>query len=488
MVSGGILVTGVMLALLCLTLWRERADSLAHASQQAGNLALIAQRDIERNFELYELSLRAIAESWGQPEIMAMPVAIRNQVLFDRSLEARNIASGAVVDASGKIVANLKNARILGQDVSDREYFKTHLASRDDRMHISRPFASRVFGGLTNIALSKRISNPDGSFAGVAVLYLNVDYFKELLQGLEIGANGRTTVFGPGGTVFMSLPYAPERIGTDQSATPMYRSIQAIGNGSLVSDSTSDGRSRLMVFRSLSNIDIKILVAPAVDDIYAPWRRRSTPILLWMAAFGIGVIVMSGLLGRELRRRTRMEAHLAVLAHTDGPTGLANRRALEKKLELEALRSGRDGGELCVLFADVDYFKKYNDSQGHPAGDQALAEVATAMSKVAHGVDGYVGRYGGEEFMVVLVQSSEDMAFELAQAIRLSVEKLGIHHPDSPYGVVTVSIGVAFMAQVETRTTTALVKAADAALYDAKQAGRNNVRVAARASIEAVAH
>ncbi|MDM0085899.1 MULTISPECIES: diguanylate cyclase [unclassified Variovorax] len=465
----GVLVTGVMLALLSLTLWRERSDTLAHARQQADNLALIAQRDIERNFELYELSLQAIAENWGRPDIMSMPERLRNQVLFDRALDARHIASGAVIDASGRIAANLKNARIVGQDVGDRAYFRVHLDAADPGVKISGPFASRAVADMTNIALSRRISNADGSFAGVAVLYLNVDYFTELLQGLDIGAHGMTTVFGPEGTVITSLPAA------DAGHPSMYRRIQAAYGGSLLSEDASDRRARLLVFRTVADTGVKVLLAPALDDIYAPWRRRSGPVLAAMLVFGLGLIGLSGFLGRELQARARMERHLAVLANTDGLTGLANRRALESMLELEARRAEREGSELCVLFADVDHFKKFNDSQGHPEGDRVLAEVGRTMAHSALAFRGLVGRYGGEEFMVLVRQSVDGAALALAGEIQRAVEALGIPHPASTHGVVTVSIGIAAMGQVHPRTPSSLVEAADAALYRAKDRGRNRI-------------
>ncbi|MES2185057.1 MAG: sensor domain-containing diguanylate cyclase [Pseudomonadota bacterium] len=474
-VAGGVLVACLMFGIFSFTLWEERTDTLEHARQQGNNLALVAERDIQRNFELFGLSLQGVVENWGRPEVMALPEDLRRGVLFDRSIDASNVTSAVVLDAQGKVVVNLKNANV-GQDLSDRPYFQSHLNRPDEGLHITAPFLSRVDGKTTNIALSRRLFGPGGSFAGVVVLYLNVNYFRDLLQGLEIGPNGRTTVFGPHGTVFMSLPYAPELIGKDREDTPLYQTVAAARSGSFLTPSVVDGQERLIVFRTVTGAGgIKVLVSPATADIYAPWRRRALPIAIAVAAFGLGLIALSTLLGRELQARLRAEGQLVVLANTDGLTGLSNRRALERILAHEARRAQRGVKGLGVLFADVDYFKRYNDSQGHPAGDAVLAAVADALSRTVQRPGDHVGRYGGEEFMAVLAQTDFEGARAVAEKVRQAVEALAIPHPASPMKVVTVSIGVAAMWQGHFADVQALVKAADAALYDAKAAGRNQV-------------
>jgi diguanylate cyclase (GGDEF)-like protein len=474
-VAGGVLVTCLMFGIFSFTLWEERTDALEHARQQANNLALVAERDIQRNFELFGLSLQGLVENWGRPDVMALPEELRRGVLFDRSIDATNITSAVVLDAHGKVVVNLKNANV-GQDLSDRPYFQSHVTRPDEGLHITAPFLSRVDGVTTNIALSRRIFQPDGSFAGVAVLYLNVNYFRDLLQGLEIGTDGRTTVFGPHGTVFMSLPYAADLIGQSRQDTPLYRAVSQVPSGSFITSSLVDGRERLIVFRTVAGAGgIKVLVSPATADIYAPWRRRALPISIAVVAFGLGLVVLSTLLGRELQARLRAEGQLVVLANTDGLTGLANRRSLERILAHEARRAQRGVKGLGVLFADVDYFKRYNDSLGHPAGDAVLAAVAEALRSTVQRPGDHVGRYGGEEFMAVLAQTDFEGARAVAEKVRLAVEALAIPHPASPMKVVTVSIGVAAMWQGHFADVQALVKAADAALYDAKAAGRNQV-------------
>ncbi|MES2187155.1 MAG: diguanylate cyclase [Pseudomonadota bacterium] len=481
----GIFVAVGMVGIFAATLWHEREDALAHAEQQAGNLALIAQRDIARNMELYSLSLQAIVDGFGRPDLMALPEDLRRAALFDRSITARNVSSAAIVDQTGKLALSLNNMGFVGQDLSEREYFKSHQRDPDDTVHISAPFLSRLDGTTTNVALSRRLVLPDGSFGGVAVLYLNVNYFRDLLQGLEIGASGRTTVFGPHGTVLMSLPFAEGLVGIDRSRSPIYRAVARGGRGAFITNSVVDQEERLIVYRTVPDADIKVLVALATSDIYAPWRERSLPIGAAVLAFGASLIALSGLLGRELEARLRAENQLVVLANTDGLTGLANRRALERILADEASRARRETNGLGVLFADVDHFKRYNDTQGHPAGDAVLAAVAHALNQSILRPGDHAGRYGGEEFMAVLAQTSAEGARTVAEKVREAVEALAIPHPASPLGVVTVSIGVAAMSQGGFTDVQAVVKAADVALYCAKAGGRNRVHLFSPADVAA---
>ncbi|MCZ2495629.1 diguanylate cyclase [Xylophilus sp. Kf1] len=470
----------LILALFATTLWRERNDALEHARQQADNLALIAERDISRNLELYGLSLQAMVENWAQPAIVDLPMAMRRLVLFDRSIEASNVTSAVILDSGGRVVLSMKDSRSVGLDLSDRVYFRSHMNTADDGMHISEPLASRVDAGTVNIALSRRLSNADGSFGGIAVVFLNVNYFRQLLHGIQLGAHGRTTIVGPYGRVVMSLPLVPDLIGKSGTAQPIYQTLVASRNGSFVTDSPVDGRRRLTAFRTVDDSGIKILVSPAIEDIFATWQRRAIEVMGAAALLAASLVVLAALLGRALRARHRAEQRMLEMAHTDGLTGLSNRRSLDAGLAREGARVGRKATELSLLFVDVDHFKRFNDSQGHPAGDAVLAAVGAALSGAIQRPGDQAGRYGGEEFLILLAQTDLAGACLVAEKVRMAVAALDIAHPDSPMGRVTVSIGVSSRTAEEAVDIGTLLASADAALYQAKSAGRNCVRVYGR--------
>ncbi|MEO8041959.1 MAG: diguanylate cyclase [Acidobacteriota bacterium] len=158
------------------------------------------------------------------------------------------------------------------------------------------------------------------------------------------------------------------------------------------------------------------------------------------------------------------------LSVTDSLTGLLNRRYLEKRLIEEIQRSKRHRFPMSLMMLDVDQFKSYNDTFGHPAGDTALKIVASILQDILRG-DDVAARYGGEEFAILLPQTTSTEAAAIAERLRQRIE-----HTEFPKRKVTVSIGIASCSN-EIDTPDDLIGAADHALYEAKNHGRNNVRI-----------
>jgi diguanylate cyclase (GGDEF)-like protein len=165
------------------------------------------------------------------------------------------------------------------------------------------------------------------------------------------------------------------------------------------------------------------------------------------------------------------------LAEIDGLTGLSNRRTLNVHLDRIWRQAVRDKQAVAIAMIDVDHFKKYNDRYGHAQGDAALRAVADVIAHHARRPLDITARYGGEEFAVVWFHPSALELPRMANVITKSVANLGMPHADSEFGTVTISVGVALMTPVAGQSSTELLKAADAALYDAKHQGRNRVVV-----------
>jgi diguanylate cyclase len=174
----------------------------------------------------------------------------------------------------------------------------------------------------------------------------------------------------------------------------------------------------------------------------------------------------------------RLQQRLEEQAHLDGLTGLYNRRFLDQTLKREAARCARDGQPLAFLMVDVDEFKKYNDTFGHPAGDACLKQIAVCLKSFAKRATDLAARYGGEEFSLVFANTDAASALRIAQQLRARVEALNMAHPASAAGRVTISVGVASMSDGLSDDVDALVAEADAAVYRAKREGRNRVHMA----------
>ncbi len=183
----------------------------------------------------------------------------------------------------------------------------------------------------------------------------------------------------------------------------------------------------------------------------------------------------------EERTRALAEANLRLerLSSVDGLTGVANRRRFDEVLDLEWRRATRSGAPISLVMLDLDYFKDFNDTNGHLAGDERLRQVAQALAGTLGRAGDFVARYGGEEFVVLLPGMAEADAGTLAERLRASVEAMGLTHNASPVArVVTMSAGVATKMAEERTSPAALLAAADAALYQAKREGRNRVATA----------
>jgi diguanylate cyclase (GGDEF)-like protein len=164
------------------------------------------------------------------------------------------------------------------------------------------------------------------------------------------------------------------------------------------------------------------------------------------------------------------------LATHDGLTGLNNHREFQQILQDEITRSIRYNDPLALVLCDIDFFKKVNDTWGHPFGDTVLKGVASKLeSSIRQGIDN-VARYGGEEFALVLVKTDQNQAMETAERIRKQIESIVFHAPGGQEVSVSMSFGIA-MYRIHAKQIDDLIKKADKALYRAKEQGRNRVEV-----------
>lgn len=182
---------------------------------------------------------------------------------------------------------------------------------------------------------------------------------------------------------------------------------------------------------------------------------------------------------RELATRAAQYlAQIEKLSRTDELTQIANVRAFREELSFENERVGRYGGNYAIVFCDVDHFKKYNDQNGHPAGDDVLRGVAAIVKECVRNTD-TPARYGGEEFVILCRETDIAGARIVAERILKRVSEFAFPHREKqPLGFVSVSIGIASYTE-HGKSSDAILKAADEALYESKKNGRNRITIAA---------
>lgn len=206
-------------------------------------------------------------------------------------------------------------------------------------------------------------------------------------------------------------------------------------------------------------------------------KLPDVPALPWMSLLashaiiglvGGALILLSTRLVRESHNRLRQQAVLDTL------TSIPNRRYFIERLVEEFRRGRRQSLPLSLVICDIDNFKSYNDTFGHPAGDRCLRTVAQTLKDGLKRGGDFCARYGGEEFVVVLPDTALSNAVQVAESMREAIAGLGMHHPGAPSGMVTISMGVA-TDDPSNPDHEALIQQADEALYRAKQLGRNRV-------------
>ena len=187
------------------------------------------------------------------------------------------------------------------------------------------------------------------------------------------------------------------------------------------------------------------------------------------------------LLLQEIAQRKKAESALRKANHKlqklvciDGLTQVSNRRKFDEYIKQEWEKIGRENHPLSLILCDIDYFKAYNDTYGHPAGDECLKQVAQAISQAAKRPADLVARYGGEEFAIILPHTNYTGALSVARNIQREIQQLDIKHCASDVcDIVTISLGICTMIPTEEESLEALIGNADKALYQAKQTGRN---------------
>jgi diguanylate cyclase (GGDEF)-like protein len=232
---------------------------------------------------------------------------------------------------------------------------------------------------------------------------------------------------------------------------------------------------------------VKAFSAGGVDYITKPFHVQEVlarvTTHLTLRRLQTQLLAQNSLLQQEIRDRIAAEAALQVanqklqrLANTDGLTQLANRRRFDECLEKEWCRMAREQQPLSLVLCDIDYFKQYNDTYGHQAGDDCLRRISGILKNCAKRSTDVAARYGGEELAVILPNTPAQGAIQVAKEIQSEVRQMQcphVHSPIHPY--VTLSLGIATLIPHPGLAPKHLITAADAALYQAKVEGRDRI-------------
>ncbi|WP_248742696.1 MULTISPECIES: sensor domain-containing diguanylate cyclase [unclassified Pseudomonas] len=482
LILGSLLSVFAIVCIVTFLLIREHANAQESATRSATTIAQLIDADVLRTVELYDLTLQGLIAAAQRDDLKNVSPQIRHLALFDRSTTARFKGDILLLDKHGEVIADSSRVEPLPGNFADRDYFLAHAFNRDTGMFISRPFKPRCDCDDANqwrISFSRRISSDTGEFLGVAVASMKLDYFDQLFNSLDIGVDSTLNIINNDGILLAQKPYLQsDSIGKSFAARPNVVRIlrDRSGNGSFNSISSMDHQQRLYTYSQVGNLPLTVIVALSSEEVFGAWKRTAILISGATGVLCLGLLWLTWLLARELRLRQRAERELAQLAATDALTGVANRRMLDQSLRHEWFRAQRSGKSLSLLMIDADHFKAFNDRHGHQAGDQALRELARVITANVRRPADLVARYGGEEFSVILAETDSVGAQQIAEHVRAAVEQLPRMEGDEM--PMTVSIGISTWTVVSEISLEQLLFAADRALYQAKEGGRNRVVLA----------
>jgi diguanylate cyclase (GGDEF)-like protein len=460
------------------------ASNMAQALAQHANDAVQAADGL-----LIDVTDRIVTSGIGSPLVAEM-----GPVLQRIAKEMPQLDGVLIYDEAGNWVVNSGGKKSGHPNNADRAYFIYH---RDH--DTQQPLVGAVLRSRTTdhwvIPVSRRINHLDGSFAGVALATIDINYFLELYRTFDIGQNGSITLLLRDGTLLVRTPFEESFINRSFADGQIFTDLlPASQRGAFQNKSRLDGVHRYLNYQAVDKYPLVTVVALASEDALADWRQETLVytagvllLLMMIASFGWRLVrqielrlVAERKAVRAMDELRQLNAKLELLAHQDGLTGLANRRHFDATLDSEYRRAARHNGDLSLVLIDVDHFKQYNDTYGHQAGDECLRRIGLVLRQMQRRPGDLAARYGGEEMLVLLPETGPHGAVLVAENIRAGIEALALPHSGNPAGVVTISAGV---SSIRPNTPHAppmsnLVGLADTALYEAKHGGRNQVRVA----------
>jgi len=394
-----------------------------------------------------------------------------------------------VYAADGRWLATSLRGTPQGNN-ADRPYFQHHRNHPGREIYVGHPVRSRSTG-VWVLPISRRIDHPDGSFAGVALVTLKVNFFERIYDELDVGKTGTVLLALDDGTVVYRRPFDDKLIGTNLSNGAVFKAIRKQAAGSEFMVARIDNIERLYSYRRIDDFAFVIAVGQTKDELLGPWKRFSMLIVAAVLAITALFAVFARKLVRQFIIRDRLDQKLRAyshdlrrdnvglqeLAHTDTLTQLANRRRFDEVLAHELRHAQLTATPTALLLLDVDFFKAFNDHYGHPAGDACLRAIGRLLAAQVNRNRDLPARYGGEEFAVILPDTDLTGAMAVAERLRHEIEGLQLPHQESPCGVVTASFGVAAVVpQAQgVAATSDIIADADAHLYNAKRLGRNRV-------------
>jgi diguanylate cyclase (GGDEF)-like protein len=432
-----------------------------------------------------------------------------------------------IVGGDGRVQCSTSNTSV-GVDLSDRAYLQQARATKDF------VFSDFIFARQSRVPVvmaAYPVAALNSESDAVVLAAISLDWMSKVMSNLG-GRPGVSAVLVDGNGIVLAAPSDRDHlVGKSLDDLPL---LSAIAEPALTSSqkegslsfTAADGSKRAISFARIAGTSARLIVSNDEEEATAAIDRNIRTAYLQLGFVSLFVLLgaliaaetliikpiellagtakrfgqgdwsaratrdrlpsefvplarsfnaMAARLGQRERELLATNDRLTVIASIDMLSGLANRRGFQCRLEYEWMKAEQYGSQLALLMIDVDHFKLYNDTYGHPEGDACLTRLGETLSGIAAENLGFAGRYGGEEFCLLLPNTEAGRAREVGETVRAAVQELNLPHRTSLHECVTVSVGVAATGPNHSQRPGDLIEAADAALYAAKHRGRNTV-------------
>jgi diguanylate cyclase (GGDEF)-like protein len=467
------LIANLIIILPGYILWTDYTGRIAKAKQSMRFVSNLVAVQLKANMDEQEKMLlgikRELQHSHMDTEI-PLDGRIRNYLLGIKSAY-KNLMDILILDATGSIIQWTGNGS--PPTVTDRLYTNVHINNQDSGLFVGDPLLSKVHKDQWFFAISLPVRASDGRLLNIIVAIIDIKHFQTQFQGINLLQDSVLGVINKSGKVITRTPDHDRVVGmhVDQAAAIWNKGSN---EGIINIQSPVDQVERIIGYRLIDKYGFGTYSGISRKTVL----ERFYFYLILTTCIGFTIVMVLVVLSRRIfndqQLMARQQEQLFIMAHTDELTGLCNRRHFMALSEGEQKRARRYQHSVSYMMLDIDHFKIINDTYGHDCGDIALVSFAETLRSTCRDQD-ILSRYGGEEFLVMLPETSLKKAMRLAERLRETVEELTIT-VGSANIKFTVSIGVATIDLTDEELFPyAVIKQADEALYHAKRSGRNQV-------------
>lgn len=485
MYAGLLLIGAAVLCFGSWSLWLSWQNSVRATEKEAKNQSLSLSRQAQDTFLQVQLTLEELARN--ADAVFSAPARFDGPQgrLARQKAHLPQLSGLFIYDAQGNWLAGTG----LDAAEADKNYILQLTRHSATQPYIGHAMRSRITGQWL-IPVSLRLNDAQGALRGVALATVNIDFFRHFYSWYELGEGGLLGLLHSDGTIFYIRPFSDRVINRRIANSPLFtQMLTRARSGTHSWKNRVDGKERIVGYAQAERYPLVAVAGYDRQALAQTWLQNNRTIII-LNILLLLMVLLSGVLGiRQLRKTvarhielmkaqdelTRANHTLQDLALLDGLTGIGNRRQFDIYLEQCLTRAAQTGTPVTLVMLDIDYFKNYNDTYGHVAGDECLKKVASILKNLPRRSTDIVTRYGGEEFAIILPSADTEQAEHLARHALDILRSLALPHKATrlPEKMVTLSVGIS--TSEADSDSVSLKQAADTALYAAKYAGRNRI-------------